>query len=74
MYYILKQVTEEFFKYYENYNDFNENKFNNYKYKNINYQKLIQSNLYFEIKKNVYYLQKFNILSLNGGFFLFFYY
>jgi hypothetical protein len=64
LYCLLKQICEDFF---ENKSQTLTKKIT----KNINYKKLIKSELIEDIKKEVYYLQKFNILSI---FYYFFYY
>jgi hypothetical protein len=58
IYWLLKQVVDEFLKK-------SKNQVKSIK-KNLNYKKLINSSLIREIQKEVYHLQKFNILSISG--------
>jgi hypothetical protein len=56
LYWLLKQIVDEFVQKTKK----------NVVLKNLNYKKLINSSLIREIQKEVYHLQKFNILSISG--------
>jgi hypothetical protein len=59
IYWLLKQVVDEFLKK-------SKNQVKSIK-KNLNYKKLINSNLLLDIQKEVYHLQKLNIFSISDS-------